>query len=64
MTKIFIFDAQTNEEITRDMTADELAEANASKVESDANFKAHSDAKTALLSKLGITTEEAALLLG
>ena len=64
MTKIFIFDAETNQEIVRDMTADELAEVQANKAEVDAKNKAEADAKAALLSKLGITANEAALLLG
>ena len=63
MTKIFIFDAETNEEITRDMTAGELAEVQANKAEVDAKNKAEADAKAALLSKLGITADEAKLLL-
>ena len=50
----------------RDMTADEIAIYETSIAESEAWAKAETDkakAKTALLDKLGITAEEAALLL-
>jgi hypothetical protein len=63
MSKIFIFDAATGEEVLRDMTAEELAEAETGKAISEANAEAHKNAKNALLEKLGITAEEAALLL-
>lgn len=62
MTKIFIYNAATQEETLRDMTLEELAEfdatvTNAQKTESD-----KAEAKAALLAKLGITEEEAKLL--
>jgi len=69
MTKpmVRIHDQQTNEVIDREMTdaefeAYELDKANiaADKVKA----KAKADAKDALLAKLGITADEAALLLG
>ena len=63
MTKIFIFDAATGEEVLRDMTADELAEIKAGTALSEANAEAHNTAKNALLEKLGITADEAKLLL-
>jgi hypothetical protein len=64
---IRIHNAETGEIIDRKMTADELAEANARKAQ--ANLEAETAAiktteKAALLAKLGITEEEAALLLG
>jgi hypothetical protein len=63
MSKIFIFDAATGEEVLRDMTAEELAEVEASNAISEANTEAHNNAKNALLEKLGITADEAVLLL-
>ena len=64
MSKIFIFDAATGEEVLRDMTSAELADVEASKAMAEANTEAHENAKNVLLAKLGITAEEAALLLG
>jgi hypothetical protein len=64
MTKVFIFDAATGEELLRDMTPAEIADLEASQAASEANAEAHTNAKAALLIKLGITAEEAALLLG
>ena len=64
ITEIF---ANTGEVIERDATADELAQMKINKLEADeALAKAQSDAtlKAALLERLGITAEEAALLLG
>lgn len=64
---IRIHNAETNEVIDREMTDEEYAkyqldiEANAAKA-NEASEKA--DAKNALLDRLGITAEEAALLLG
>lgn len=63
MSKIFIFDAATGEEVLRDMTPEELAEAEAAKAAFEANAEAQNNAKAAILAKLGITAEEAALLL-
>ena len=64
--QVKIVNAATGEEIIRDANADELAQmqvdaANAEAKKAEAEAKA--DAKTALLNKLGITAEEAALLL-
>jgi len=64
MTKVFIHDAATGEELLRDMTPEEMADLEANKAASEANAAAQTNAKTALLKKLGITAEEAALLLG
>jgi len=67
MTKIYVSNAATGEEVLRDMTAEE--EANYVSIKSDADAlkakeeKANLD-KAALLVKLGITADEAALLLG
>ena len=64
--QIKIVNAETGEEIVRDMNAEELAQFEIDK----ATAKADSDAlaakaagKSALLAKLGITAEEAKLLL-
>lgn len=68
MTKqIGIYDFETGEQIVRDMTAEELAEHELG-VEADIQVQQESAAKeterAALLSKLGITADEAKLLLG
>jgi hypothetical protein len=67
---IYIFNAETGEEIVRAMTDDEQAIRNAEvaaalAVKSEANAKAKADgqAKAALLERLGITADEAKLLL-
>ncbi len=64
--QITIFDLETGQEVTRDMTAKEIAqyEIDNSKMNSEiaANAEAAA-AKAALLTRLGITAEEAALLL-
>ena len=63
---IRIHDTATNEIIDREMTAAEFKiyeEDQAKEVNRQAEAKAKATAKTALLSKLGITAEEAALLL-
>jgi hypothetical protein len=65
--QIKIVNCETGEEIVRDATAQEIAQ-----IEIDANdakaakaeAEAKETAKAALLSKLGITAEEAKLLLG
>jgi hypothetical protein len=57
----------TGETIVRDMNADELAQYKADQAESKANAKAAADkaaARQAVLDRLGITADEAALLLG
>ena len=68
MTKpiIKLVNADTGEEIEREMNAQEFAQYEADKVQSDAKQaeadKAEAD-KAALLNKLGITADEAKLLL-
>lgn len=66
MAKIQIIDVSSNEEIVRDMTEDELATWNSvNKENEDREFAAiqAAEAKVAILAKLGITEEEAKLLL-
>jgi len=67
---ISIFDAITNENIEREMTDEEIAAHKAGELETAAIRKAEDLAKAekeknreVLLTKLGITAEEAALLL-
>jgi hypothetical protein len=58
--------AETNEVVTREMTAEEIAQNQKDQSEGAALKKAAVDAanaKAALLAKLGITAEESALLL-
>jgi hypothetical protein len=69
--QIGIYDHSTGENIVRDATDEEIAELEAQRAasqaaEEDAVAKAEEDAvaKAALLERLGITAEEAALLLG
>jgi len=69
MTKptIKILDVSTNEEIVREMNAEELAlykSAQDTLKAEETETKAKAEAKAALLEKLGITADEAALLLG
>ena len=69
MTKpmVRIHNAQTNEIIDREFNAEELAQLQAEKIaaQSLANAEAQKAAdKAAILSKLGITEDEARLLLG
>jgi hypothetical protein len=71
MTTAIEVNCETGEVIERPLTADEIAanEAAQAKAEADhlaaeAEAEAKADAKAALLAKLGITAEEAALLLG
>jgi hypothetical protein len=61
------FNCETGEEVVRDANAEELAQmeldaANAAAKQAEAEAKA--TAKAALLNRLGITAEEAKLLLG
>lgn len=66
MTSIKIHNIETGELIEREMNAEELAqwEADRAKAEAEAQAKAEAAAaKAALLEKLGITEEEAKLLL-
>ena len=64
--QVKIVNCETGEEIIRDATAEEIAQMQ-TQAENDAIAKAQTDAKetakAALLNKLGITTEEARLLL-
>ena len=69
MTKpiIKIHNAETDEVIEREMNAAEFSQYKAARDEFDAaqaEAEAKATAKAALLSKLGITAEEAKLLLG
>ena len=61
-----IHNSETNEVIDREMTAAEFAQYNADQTANEialAEAKVQATAKAALLSKLGITAEEAAILL-
>lgn len=69
MTRPFvrIHNTQTDEVIDREMNDEEFIEYQsdmAAKAEAEAEAKAKDEAKAALLERLGITAEEAALLLG
>lgn len=67
MSQIRIHDLLTDEIIDRDMTPEELEVAEALSAESIAAMTAAADkatAKAALLDRLGITADEAAILLG
>lgn len=69
MTKpiIAIHNTETNETFEREMTDEEIKELQARAAkdhEAKAQAAIKAEAKTALLAKLGITEEEAALLLG
>ncbi len=64
---VTIHNVETGEIITREMNAEELAQLAADKAEGDAIKAAKAQAevdRTALLARLGITAEEAQLLLG
>ena len=71
MTTISIYDHATGETIVRDMTEEEIADL-AIQAQFEADAKAEEEriaseravAKSALLERLGITDEEASLLLG
>jgi hypothetical protein len=71
MYKEKIVNALTGEETWRDYTAEEIAEVEKAQAEAQARAEAEAQfaaeaavARAALLSKLGITEEEAKLLLG
>ena len=67
MATIKIHNIETGEIIERDMTADELAQWETDKVIVEAKIQAEAEAQAkrqALLDKLGITEDEARLLLG
>jgi predicted metal-dependent HD superfamily phosphohydrolase len=66
MPKIVIHNVETGEIIEREMNAEELAQWEADKVESahrQAEAEAKAAQKAALLNRLGITEDEAKLLL-
>lgn len=63
---ITIFDLETGEEVTRPMTDEEVAQYEIDTAKMNAEITAENEAanaKAALLNRLGITAEEAALLL-
>jgi hypothetical protein len=71
MTTAIEVNCETGEVIERPLTADEIAaneaaaiQAQADRVAAEAEAATKAEAKAALLAKLGITAEEAALLLG
>lgn len=64
--QIKIINVETGEEIIRDANADEIAQMQLDAANDEtrkAQVEANAKAKAALLNKLGITAEEAALLL-
>lgn len=66
-SRMFEFDAITGESNYRDLTAEEVKEFEAiekDRLELEANRKLKEKAKADLLDRLGITEEEAKLLLG
>lgn len=66
-TTVQIINCETGEEIIREMNADELKQYQIDQTASvarKAELEAEADAKAALLAKLGITADEAKLLLG
>jgi len=67
MTKVTDINGITGEQVVRDMNADELAQLELDKVAAKEVAKAQADkatARQAVLDRLGITADEAALLLG
>jgi hypothetical protein len=67
MTTAIEVNCATGEVIERPLTADEIAahaQAEENRVAAEAEAAVKAQAKAALLAKLGITAEEAALLLG
>jgi hypothetical protein len=67
MNKKIVINGITGEVVERDFTADELQLIEADKLEAIANAKIVADkatAKQAVLTKLGLTADEAQLLLG
>lgn len=65
--QIKIHNVETGEVIEREMNADELAQREADKAQSEAEAAAKAEAEAAraeLLARLGITADEAKLLLG
>ena len=66
MKDIIVHNVETNEIIVRPMTDDEIAQIEQEKIVAEREIKAAAEAaaaKAALLAKLGITEEEAKLLL-
>ncbi len=66
MPKVIIHNAETNEIIEREMNSDELTQWQTNQLQAQewqAEQKMKAEAKLALLEKLGITEEEAKLLL-
>ena len=66
-TTVQIIDCETGTEIIREMTSDEIVQYELDKANSIAKAQEKLDqaaAKQALLARLGITADEAALLLG
>lgn len=67
MPTIKIVDLSTNEEIEREMNTEELAQYEADQLAAEAEAAAKAEAaaiRQALLDKLGLTADEARLLLG
>ena len=67
MATVVIIDALTGEVIEREQTEAEKAQTDSDTVEAETRVQAEADkatAKQAVLTKLGITAEEAQLLLG
>jgi hypothetical protein len=67
MPTIKIHNVETNETVEREMNADELAQYETDQAAAQARVteaEAKEAARSALLDKLGITTDEAKLLLG
>lgn len=71
MTTAIEINCETGEVIERPLTADEIAaneaaaaQAEADRLAAEAEAQAKAEAKAALLAKLGITEDEAKLLLG
>ena len=71
MTTAIEINCETGEVIERPLTADEIAaneaaqvQAEADRIAAEAEAATKAEAKAALLDKLGITADEAALLLG
>jgi hypothetical protein len=62
MPKILIHNSKTNEILEREMNADELAQYEANQTAAEAEATAKTEAKQALLDRLGISADEAALL--
>jgi hypothetical protein len=61
-----VFNMETGQEITREMTADELAQLNEAKAKASqdiADAEAREVAKAAILDRLGLTSDEAKILL-